>query len=67
MSKLCKLGGRVFRLETDLYRLVKQSGVTRQDIEREYALMSSITPGFKMVNFNHAAYSAYLKKTRGMK
>ena len=65
MTKLCKLGGRVFRLEPDLYTLVRNNGVTRQDIDREYAFMSRLNPGFKMVNFNHAAYSAYLKKNKG--
>jgi hypothetical protein len=55
----------VFRLEPDLYTLVRNNGVTRQDIEKEYAFMSRLNPGFKMVNFNHAAYSAYLKKNKG--
>ena len=64
MNKLYKVEGKVFRLDPDLYRLARSAGVSRKDIESEYRFMSNITPGFKVVNYNHAAYSAYIKKTQ---
>jgi hypothetical protein len=65
MSRLYKLEGKVFRLDPELYRLARNAGVSRRDIENEYYFMNKITPGFKIVNYNHAAYSAYIKKTKG--
>jgi len=64
-NRLYKVDGKVFRLDPDLYKLARAAGVGRKDIENEYRFMSGITPGFKVVNYNHAAYSAYIKKTRG--
>lgn len=65
MTKLYKIEGRVFRLDPELYRLARGAGVSRRDLEREYEFMMKTTPGFRFVNFNHAAYSAYVKKTKG--
>jgi hypothetical protein len=61
-QRLYKIGGKVFRLDPDMYQLAKNAGVTRKEIEQEYCFMTKITPGFKIANYNHAAYSAYVKK-----
>ena len=65
MTRLYKVQGKVFRLDPDIYRIAKNAGVSRTDIEKEYAKMMRITPGLKLVTHNHAAYSAYIKKTKG--
>jgi hypothetical protein len=65
MSRLYKVQGRVFRLDPELYKLAKQVGVTRKDIEKDYNFMMKVTPGFKVVTHNHALYSAYVRKSKG--
>lgn len=65
MTRLYKIEGRVFRLDPELYRLARSAGVSRRDLEQEYDFMMKETPGFRFVNFNHAAYSAYIKKRKG--
>ena len=64
-TKLYKIEGKVFRLDQDLYKMAKQYGVTRKEIENEYQFMMKITPGFKLINYNHAAYTAVVKRSRG--
>lgn len=65
MGKRYKIGGKVYFLDKELYQLAKQAGVTRDEIEQEYRFMSRITPGIKVVTYNHAMYSAYVKKSKG--
>jgi hypothetical protein len=65
MTRLYKVQGKVFRLDPEIYFMVKKAGVGRQDIEREYLFMKKITPGLRLVTHSHAAYSAYIKKSKG--
>ena len=59
-----RINGKMFRLDPELYQLLKTYGVTANEIQKEYWNMKQITPGLRIVNHNHAAYSAFLKKSR---
>lgn len=45
--------------------MAKACGVTRKDIEQEYAFMQRVTPGLRVAGYNHATYSAIVKRSRG--
>jgi hypothetical protein len=53
---------KTYHLDPDLRKLLKENNVGREDIEREYSVMNSYTPGLKLANYNHAAYQALMKK-----
>lgn len=59
-----RINGKMFRLDTEIYHLVKNYGITSKDIQNEYWKMKSVTPGLRIVTHNHAAYSAFLRKMK---
>lgn len=60
-SKAYTLENKTYYLNGELYYLLRKNGITKGEIEREYAQMRILTPNIQ-VTYNHAAYNALSKK-----
>ena len=62
-SRAYTLQRKTYYLEEEIYKLIRDHDITRDEIEFEYARLLQITPSVK-ITYNHAAYQAFLRKTR---
>lgn len=60
-SKAYTLERKTYYLDGDLYSMLRKNGISRMDIEKEYANMKLLTPNIN-ITYNHAAYNALCKK-----